>query len=133
MKERKIIKLIFIVIIMYIVALLLMGEYSSVYGKGSMGWYDGARSFITSADSDIKIDSASLNKPSSEVYNILTSFGMIVAVAVGLVLGIQYMISGAEEKAEVKQTLLPYMIGCIVTFGAFGIWKILINTFIGVS
>ena len=58
---------------------------------------------------------------------------MIIAVVVGIVLGIKYMIAGADEKAEVKETLLPYIIGCVVTFGAFGIWRILINTFIGIS
>lgn len=88
---------------------------------------------MNSADSNITINSTELNRPSSEVYNILTSLGMIIAVVVGIVLGIKYMIAGADEKAEVKETLLPYIIGCVVTFGAFGIWRILINTFIGIS
>lgn len=130
MKKEKLAKLIFHIIVACFFTLVLIGNYNTVYAAG---WFDGAQDFIDSADSNITINSEKLNDPSSEVYNMLTSFGMIVALAVGIVLGIKYMIAGADEKAEVKETLLPYIIGCVVTFGAFGIWKILINTFIGIS
>jgi len=130
MEKMKLTKLIFNIILICLLTLVLIGGYSTVYADG---WFEGAQNFMNSADSNITINSTELNKPSSEVYNILTSFGMIIAVVVGIVLGIKYMIAGADEKAEVKETLLPYIIGCVVTFGAFGIWKILINTFIGIS
>lgn len=130
MGGMKLTKLIFNIILICFLTLVLIWDYSTVYAGG---WFEGAQDFMNSADSNITINSTELNKPSSEVYNILTSFGMIIAVVVGIVLGIKYMIAGADEKAEVKETLLPYIIGCVVTFGAFGIWKILINTFIGIS
>ena len=34
------------------------------------------------------------------------------------------MLGSIEEKAQVKEALIPFIIGCIVVFGAFGIWKI---------
>ena len=126
----KLTKLIFNIILICFLTLVLIWDYSTVYAGG---WFEGAQDFMNSADSNITINSTELNRPSSEVYNILTSLGMIIAVVVGIVLGIKYMIAGADEKAEVKETLLPYIIGCVVTFGAFGIWRILINTFIGIS
>lgn len=46
---------------------------------------------------------------------------------VGTVLGIQFMVASAEDKAEVKKALVPYVIGCIVIFGAFTIWSIAVN------
>lgn len=46
---------------------------------------------------------------------------------VGTILGIQFMIASAEEKAKVKETLVPYIVGCIVIFGAFTIWSIVVN------
>ena len=130
MGGMKLTKLIFNIILICFLTLVLIGDYSTVYAGG---WFEGAQDFMNSADSNITINSTELNRPSSEVYNILTSLGMIIAVVVGIALGIKYMIAGADEKAEVKETLLPYIIGCVVTFGAFGIWRILINTFIGIS
>ena len=32
-----------------------------------------------------------------------------------------------SEKANVKETLIPYIAGCIVIFGAFGIWKLVVT------
>jgi hypothetical protein len=46
---------------------------------------------------------------------------------VGVILGIQFIVSATEGKAKIKEKLIPYCIGCIVVFGAFGIWKLVIN------
>ena len=37
------------------------------------------------------------------------------------------MIGSTEEKAEIKKLLLPYVVGCLVVFGAFGIWKFVLT------
>lgn len=47
--------------------------------------------------------------------------------AVGIVIGIQFMVASAEDKAKVKEALVPYIVGCIVIFGAFTIWSIAVN------
>ena len=41
------------------------------------------------------------------------------------------MISSVEEQAKIKELLVPYVAGCIVIFGAFGIWKLAVNIFKG--
>ena len=33
----------------------------------------------------------------------------------------------ASKKAEVKKSLIPYVAGCVVVFGAFTIWKIIVT------
>ena len=38
------------------------------------------------------------------------------------------MVSSAEDKAKVKEALVAYVISCIVLFGAYGIWSIVVNT-----
>ena len=53
-------------------------------------------------------------------------FAIIVAVFVGAILGIQFIIGGATAKAEIQKALPPYLIGCAVAFGAFFIWKIVV-------
>ena len=64
---------------------------------------------------------------SNLIYNILLVIGIGVAVIVSGVLGIKFMIGSVEEKAQIKDQLIPFVIGCIVVFGAFGIWKIVVG------
>jgi hypothetical protein len=63
----------------------------------------------------------------NEIYSILLPLGVVVTVIVGGVLGIKFMLSSAEDKAKVKESMVPYVIGCVVIYGAFGIWKMVIN------
>ena len=42
-------------------------------------------------------------------------------------LGIQFMVGSVDQKAKVKDSLIPYIVGCFVIFGAFGIWKIVLT------
>lgn len=61
------------------------------------------------------------------MFNILLIVGTFLAVAVGGVLGIKLMMAGAEEKAKIKEAFTPYILGCVVIFGAFGIWKVTVD------
>lgn len=53
--------------------------------------------------------------------------GTIIAVLVGAVLGIKIMVATVEEKAKIKELMVPYIVGCIVMFSAFTIWKIVVT------
>lgn len=44
-----------------------------------------------------------------------------------MILGIQFVTTGVEGQAKIKEKILPYIIGCIVVFGGFGIWRAVIN------
>ncbi len=52
------------------------------------------------------------------VVTIMQTVGIVVAVVVLLVLGIKYMMGSAEEKAEYKKTMIPYVVGAILIFAA---------------
>jgi len=73
------------------------------------------------------INETALKNTSSTIYNILLGISMVVALAIGAFLGIKFMLASVEGKAEIKQTLMVYIIGCFIAFGAFGIWKIFIQ------
>ena len=62
----------------------------------------------------------------NSIYNILLAIGITVTVIWGLIIAIKLMMSSVEEKAEYKKMLWPYLVGCIVIFGSFIIWKIVI-------
>lgn len=91
----------------------------------------GAENFISGANTENTISQSSLKNTIELIYNILLALGIIVAVVAGAILGVQFMVASADGKAELKERLVPYVVGCVVIFGAFGIWKIVmifINT-----
>lgn len=63
---------------------------------------------------------------SSSIYNIFLGIAIAVAVSLAAYLGVQYITSSAMDKAKVKESFLALVLGCIVAFGAFGIWKVLV-------
>lgn len=72
------------------------------------------------------IQTDNLQAMSNSLYNILLVVGIIIAVAVGGVLGIKFMLGSIDTQAEIKAMLVPYIAGCIVVFGAFVIWKVVL-------
>lgn len=90
---------------------------------------DEAGSFIEKgqANANDKIKPENLKDMSDTLYNILLVVGIIAAIIVGLIMGIKFIMGSIEEKAEIKTMLIPYIIGCVVVFGAFTIWKIVVD------
>jgi len=80
-----------------------------------------------SVSSEMQIDQADLQYISNLVFNILLTIGIIAAVIVGLVLGMKFAMASVEQKAQIKESLIPYVVGCAVIFGAFGIWKLVLT------
>ena len=86
-----------------------------------------ADAFISQGEAASDIDKDLLGETSNMLYNLLLGIGIIAAVGVGIALGIKYMVGSIDERAELKQALLGYVVSCVVIFGAFGIWKLVIN------
>lgn len=82
---------------------------------------------------DINIDTKDVQDEVSSIYNILLILGTALTVIIGAILGITFMVSSVEEQAKIKELLVPYVIGCVVIFGAFGIWKIVVGILAGIT
>ena len=63
----------------------------------------------------------------NQIITIVSTIGSIASVVVLIVLGIKYMMGSAEEKAEYKKTLLPYVIGAVLIFAASTIAGVVFN------
>lgn len=108
---------------------------STVYGAGKKtdkkdsidSVIDGAKDFLEEGQ-ETTVDTDKLKDTSDYIYNLLLAFAMIIAVIIGMVIGIQFIMASVEEKAKIKEALMPYVVGCIIVFGAFGIWKFAIST-----
>lgn len=79
-----------------------------------------------------RVDQTALQNFSKTMYNILLAIGVVVAVIVGAMIGIKLMASSVDEQAEAKKLVIPYIVGCFILFGGFGIWKIIINILQGI-
>ncbi len=66
-------------------------------------------------------------KIGNTVLTIITNVGMILAVIIVAVLGVKYMMGSAEEKSEYKKSMIPYLIGAVLVFGASAIGRAVIG------
>ena len=89
---------------------------------------DGADKFMNSATKN-EIESDAIQNLSNTIYNILLVVGIIIAIIIGAVIGIMFITGSVEQKADVKKLLIPYIVGCVVVFGSFAIWKIAVTMF----
>lgn len=65
-----------------------------------------------------KIQTGDIMNFSASIINVVSIVGSAAAIVTLIILGIKYMMGSAEEKAEYKKTLLPYIIGAAMVFGA---------------
>lgn len=64
-----------------------------------------------------------------QIASLLRILGAFIAVGVLMIIGIKYMTGSLEEKAAYKKSMLPYLIGCILLFGASTIGADIIEIF----
>lgn len=110
------------------------GQTSSSNGKEQeqkTNWGD----IFTTGDEFIKkgndaqstIDVEQLRTDASSIFKILTTIGITLSVIIGGILGIKFMMASAEDKAQIKEMLIPYIVGCVVIYGAVTIWMIVVK------
>ncbi len=71
------------------------------------------------------LNGTGLIKTGKYIVSIITSIGVVVSVIVIAAIGIKYMLGSAADKAEYKRTLMPYLIGAVLVFGASTIAQII--------
>ncbi len=86
-----------------------------------------AQGFVKPQDISGIVDQDDFETGISKIYNILFAIGMVICVIWGVVLGIRFLYESADGQAKIKEQLIPYIIGVFVVFGAFGIWKIVLE------
>ena len=69
---------------------------------------------ITGADYSGEFDLDFIDK----ITNLVRTMGIFIAVGAMMIIGIRYVTGSIEEKANYKKSMMPYLIGCFVLFGA---------------
>ena len=68
-----------------------------------------------------------VEKIGNKILGVIQIIGSVMAVGILMVLGIKYMIGSAEEKAEYKKTMIPYLIGAVFLFAAVNLASYIFN------
>ena len=119
--KLKIFSIIFLIICIHLLSV------STVYALSVDGIMQGADNFIDAGNGGNKISAEGVKDLSNSLYKALLVIGVVVAAIVGTILGIQFITGSVEQKSKVKESLIPYVIGCVVIFGAFGIWRLVVT------
>ena len=109
MKNKKLVKIMSILFIM----IMLTVTFTNVVLAASAG-ID-----FDPGNIDAKsVDTGKITDLGGKIITVVTTIGSVVSVVVIIVLGIKYMMGSAEEKADYKKTLIPYVIGACLVFAA---------------
>lgn len=123
--KNLLIKSFIIIIILSIFSCLLTNN--KTYASSMSKTISDGDSFLQSRYSESPINEEALQSTSNNIYNILFTIAVVLAFAIGMIIGIQFIMGSVDEKAKIKETLIPYIIGVFIIFSAFTIWKIAVN------
>ena len=68
-----------------------------------------------------------LNPLGGKIIGLVQAVGTIVAVVMLIVVGIKYLTSSPEGKAQYKGTMMAYVVGAILIFAASNLVKLIYN------
>ena len=120
MKFKQLMSIIFFIFLLQLVFIPSMSNAQNIGDVVTEGdnWLNNAK---------VLVDQSKLKESQSFIYNALLVVGIIITVFWGGYIGIKFMYASAEDKADIKQTMIPYVVGCIVIYGGFAIWKLVIT------
>ncbi len=77
-----------------------------------------AGDLLEQLNTDQTVTIGGLNTFANNIIGVVRTAGVVVAVVILLVLGIKYMMGSAEEKADYKKSMIPYIVGAILIFAS---------------
>ena len=91
----------------------------------------GGNSFLEAGNSSLvsTLNESKLEGLSNTVSGILLTIAVGVTLISAVVMGINFVIQSVEDKAKIKESMVPWIIGIVISFGAYGIWKITMGIF----
>ena len=125
----KLIKIFTIALLIVISCAFICSNYS--FAADLDKTFSDADSFINEGKGKDAFNVANLKPTFSTMYNILYTIGISVIFIFGAILAVKYMIGSVDEKASVKEAVIPFLVGSAVIIGAFQIWKLIMEFFKG--
>ncbi len=111
------------IIILFVIIFLAISTFNLCYSadvKFSADTYK--PSDLTNEDTKDTFDKAGI------ILGAVRNISVVVSVISLMIIGVKYMIGSVEEKANYKQTMLPYIIGCVLAAGGTTIVTFIYNS-----
>lgn len=108
------------IVILLIISLIIMLALSSISMAAKV-------SIDNIKDNEANVATSGIKNIGSIILSGITGVGIVISVVMVAVLGVKYMMGSAEERAEYKKSMLPYLIGAILLFGASAIANMVVN------
>lgn len=108
----KIIKIIFIIFISLLFIQFYVNHVLAIQTGNVINPEDYAPQSTTNAKG-----ASGLRDIGNNIVGVIQVIGTVLSVAALGIIGIKYMVASADEKAEYKKNLMPYLIGAIMVFG----------------
>ena len=124
-KGKKITK----ILILTIVSLILLTTCSKVFAFSLDDIFSSGKEFIDKGNEGAPITTQDAIAAFVPVGITLVGIATIVLIVVGLIMGVKYMIAGANEKAQLKEKLIYFVISIVLVYGATGIFVLVIQIF----
>ena len=121
--NKKVLKFVTVLLIIMMAVTISISSFAADIEPGS----------LTGDTSQVQDGVASINTVGNSIIGVLRVVGIVLSVIVLIVIGIKYMMGSAEEKAEYKKTMLPYIIGAALIFAASAFAQVIYDFFIGVT
>ena len=67
------------------------------------------------------------------IMGVIQVVAVVIAVVILMVIGIKYMMGSAEEKAEYKKTMIPYIVGAVLVFAGSTIVNVIYNVTVSMT
>ena len=125
-------KMLFKVCLITLLILCNLSVYSTTcMADGSLDdVMNNGNSFLNAgSESSTMIDQNDLKSLSNFISGVLLTIALGITVITGAIMGLNFITQSIEEKAKVKESMVPWVIGIIVSFGAFTIWEVAVNLF----
>lgn len=71
--------------------------------------------------SSTTVNDTNIKNLGNSIIAVVRVVGVVIAVVILLILGIKYMMGSAEEKADYKKSMIPYIVGAILIFASTAI------------
>ncbi len=103
-------------ILIALISIALMFQTGSVYALSNLNSYDPNPSINNSGTFIDKVE---------PILGFIRDTGMIVSVVALSIIGLKYMITSPQEKADYKKEMIPFIVGCTLIGSITAILKII--------
>lgn len=118
-----------LIMLISIILVLNIPTYSKAFSLDDIIGYGDSFISAGSGSNAQGISEDKIKDISDSVSNILLAIAVGVTLISISVMAINFIVQSVEDKAKIKESMVPWVVGIFVTFGAFGIWKITMGIF----